>query len=107
VSEQERETRIDAEVRAAREEYAEEEAEAAEAEIAEQNAALDVPLNLRITRGLDGRLRRRAAAEQIPTSALVRRLLTQTVHDYRGRGLTEAEVEEIARRVVREEVRGG
>ena len=92
MSEQERETRIDAEVRAAREEYAEEEAEAAEAEIAEQNAALDVPLNLRITRGLDGRLRR---------------LLTQTVHDYRGGGLTEAEVEEIARRVVREEVRGG
>ena len=107
MSERERETRIDAEVRAAREEYAEEEAEAAEAEIAEQNAALDVPLNLRITRGLDARLRRRAAAEQIPTSALVRRLLTQTVHDYRGGGLTEAEVEEIARRVVREEVRGG
>ena len=76
MSERERETRIDAEVRAAREEYAEEEAEAAEAEIAEQNAALDVPLNLRITRGLDARLRRRATAEQIPTSALVRRLLT-------------------------------
>ena len=36
VSERERETRIDAEVRAACEEYAEEEAEAAEAEIAEQ-----------------------------------------------------------------------
>ena len=36
VSEQEHETRIDAEVRAAREEYAEEEAEVAEAEIAEQ-----------------------------------------------------------------------
>jgi len=32
---------------------------------------------------------------------------TQTVHDYRGCGLTEGEVEEIARRVVREEVRGG
>ena len=46
MSERERETRIDTEVRAAREEYAEEEAEAAEAEIAEQNAALDVPLNL-------------------------------------------------------------
>ena len=61
--------------------------------------------SLRITRGLDARLRRRATAEQIPTSALVRRLLSQTVHDYRG-GLTEAEVEEIARRVVREEVRG-
>ena len=106
MSEQERETRIDAEVRAAREEYAEEEAEAAEAEIAEQNAGSTCRLNLRIARGLDACLRRRATAEQIPTSALVRRLLTQTVHDYRGGG-TEAEVEEIARRVVCEEVRGG
>ena len=66
MSERERETRIDAEVRAAREEYAEEEAEAAEAEIAEQNAALDVSLNLRITRGLDARLRRRATASRSP-----------------------------------------
>jgi len=63
---------IDAEVRAVREEYADEEAEAAE-----NAAALDVPLSLRITRELDGQLRRRAAAEQIPTSALVRRLLSQ------------------------------
>jgi predicted HicB family RNase H-like nuclease len=104
VTESERNARIDAEVEAIREEYAEEEAEAAEAEIAEKNAALDTPLNLRITSELDTQLRRRATAEQIPTSALVRRLLTQAVHDYSSGGLSEAEVEAIARRVVREEV---
>lgn len=98
-----RDRRIDAEVRAVREEYAEEEAEAAEAEIGEMNAALDVPLNLRITKDLDAQLRRRATAEQIPTSALVRRLLTRAVHDQPPGGLTEARVEEIARRVAREE----
>jgi hypothetical protein len=59
----------EAEVRAIREEYAEEEAEAAEIEAAETAAALDVPFSLRITKGLDSQLRRRAAAEQIPTSA--------------------------------------
>lgn len=68
--------RIDAEVRALREEYAEKEAETAETEIAGKSAALDVPLNLRITKDLDAQLRRQASAEQIPTSALVRRLLT-------------------------------
>lgn len=88
-------------------EYAEEEAEAAEAEIAEKNAALDVPLNLRIDRGLDRELRRLASAEQIPTSALVRRLLRQAVSDERPGGMTAAEVEEIARRVAREELRAG
>lgn len=84
-------------------EYAEEEAEAAEAEIAEKNAALEVPLNLRIDRELDRRLRRRAAAEQIPTSALVRRLLRQAVHEHQPVGLTVEQVEMIARQVAREE----
>lgn len=60
MTETDRDARIDAEVRAIREEYAEEEAEAAEAEIAERSAALDVPLNLRITKDLDARLRRQA-----------------------------------------------
>ncbi|MDQ3988325.1 MAG: hypothetical protein M3291_03840 [Actinomycetota bacterium] len=95
-----------AEVRAVREEYADEEAKAAEIEAAESAAALDVPLSLRITKDLDSQLRRRAAAEQIPTSALVRRLLSQAVH---GRGapvLTVEQVEEIARRVAREPVSG-
>ena len=67
MSEDERSARIDAEVQAIRAEYAEEEAEAAEAEIAERNAALDVPLNLRIDRDLDEQLKRQAAAAQIPT----------------------------------------
>lgn len=85
---------------AIRTEVATEEAEAAEAEAAENADTLDVPLHLRITRGLDTELRQRAAAEQIPTSALVRRLLTKAVHDDRPGGLTETDVEEIARRVV-------
>ncbi len=88
-------------------EYAEEEAEAAEAEIAEKNAVLDVPLNLRIDKDLDGHLRRRAAVEQIPTSALVRRLLRQAVHEHLSSELTAADVETIARRVAREEIQRG
>ena len=82
---------------------AEEEAVAAEAEIAEKAAALDVPLNLRITKDLDNQLRRQATAEQIPTSALVRRLLTRAVGEHRAGGLTPADVEQIARRVLHEE----
>jgi len=95
-----------AEVRAIREEYADEEAEAAEIEAAESAAALDVPLSLRITKDLDSQLRRRAAAEQIPTSALVRRLLSQAVHGRRAPVLTVEQVEEIARRAAREPVSG-
>lgn len=102
MSESKRSARIDAEVQTIRAEYAEEEAEAAEAEIAEHNAALDVPLNLRIDKDLDGQLKRQAAAAQIPTSALVRRLLRQAVHDPGASVLTEEQVEAIARRVVAE-----
>ena len=85
-------------------EYAEEEAEAAEIEVAENAAALDVPLNLRITKGLDAQLRRRAAAEQIPTSALVRRLLTRSDQHDTAPVLTVEQVEAIARRVASESV---
>jgi hypothetical protein len=95
---------VDAEVRAIREEYAEEEAEAAEFEAAANAAALEVPLSLRITRDLDAELRRRAAAEQIPTSALVRRLLSRAVHEPEAAALNAREVETIARRVAREEL---
>ena len=102
MSEDERSARIEAEVQAIRAEYAEEEAEAAEAEIAERNAALDVPLNLRIDRDLDAELKRQAAAAQIPTSALVRRLLRQAVRDSGASVLTVEQVEAIARRVVAE-----
>lgn len=88
-------------------EYADEEAEAAEAEIAQNAAALDVPLNLRITKHLDAELRQRAASDQIPTSALVRRLLTRALHDETTRPvLTVEEVEEIARRVALEATAG-
>lgn len=89
---------------AIREEVAAEEAEAAEAEAAENAGALDVALHLRITRSLDTELRQQAAAEQIPTSALVRRLLSEAVREHRSDLLTEADVEEIARRVVAEQL---
>ncbi len=85
-------------------EVAQEEAEAVEAEIAEKASTLDMPLHLRIDRELDEQLRRRAAAEHIPTSALVRRLLRQAVQEHRPAGLTAVEVEDIARRVAREEL---
>lgn len=89
---------------AIRTEVAAEEAEAEEAEAAENAAALDVPLHVRISRGLDAELRRRAADERIPTSALVRRLLDQAVHRHGTGELTAADVEAIARRVTREEL---
>jgi Ribbon-helix-helix protein, copG family len=85
-------------------EVAQEEAEAAEAEIAEKASALDIPLHLRLDRELDEQLRQRAAAEHIPTSALVRRLLRRAVHGDSSAGLTAVEVEDIARRVAREEL---
>jgi hypothetical protein len=50
---------------------ADEETEAAEAEAAENAATLDVSLHLRISHTLDAELRKRAAAEHIPTAALV------------------------------------
>jgi hypothetical protein len=89
--------------RAIRAEVAQEEAEAAEADVAEKAAALDVPLHLRIDRELDAQLRRQAAEAHLPTSALVRRLLRQAVQAPRGQ-LTEDDVENIARRVAREEL---
>lgn len=91
-----------AEVRAVREEYAEEEAEAAEVEAAENAAALEVALSLRITQELDVALKRQAAQEQISPSALVRRLLRQGLQSGNEPVLTAQQVEEIARRVMRE-----
>jgi hypothetical protein len=93
---------IAAEVRAVREEYAEEEAEAAEIEAAQNTAALEVSLSLRITRELDDALKRRSAQEQISPSALVRRLLRQALRSGNEPVLTARQVEEIARRVMRE-----
>lgn len=93
---------VAAQIRAAREEYADEEAEAAELEAAESAAALEIPLSLRVTRELDSQLKRRAAIEQISPSALVRRILRQALHSEHQPVLTTAQVEEIARRVMRE-----
>jgi hypothetical protein len=90
------------EIAAVRAEYAEEEAEAAEGEAAENASALDVGLSLRITRDLDLAIRRRAAEEHVSPSALVRRLLRQATAGGTGAVLTVAQVEEIARRVMRE-----
>lgn len=93
---------IAADVRRVREEYADEEAEAAELEAAENAAALDVSLSLRITRELDDALKRRSAEEQISPSALARRLLRQALQTENRPVLTTQQVEEIARRVMRE-----
>jgi hypothetical protein len=92
---------------AIRAEVAEEEMEAVEADITERASTLDVPMHLRIDRELDVELRRLAADEHIPTSALVRRLLRQAVGDSQRESLTAAEVEDIARRVAREELQSG
>lgn len=89
---------------AIRAEYADEEAEAAELEAAQNAAALDVPLNLRITQRLSVMLRQRAAAENIPTSALVRRLLTTAVTAQPPPALTIDQVETIARRIAGEAI---
>ncbi|WP_017977025.1 ribbon-helix-helix protein, CopG family [Actinopolyspora halophila] len=89
---------------AIRAEVAAEEAENAEAESAENATTLDVPLHLRIDQQLDAQLREWAATEHIPTSALVRRLLRQAMQEHRGDFPTTTQVEEIARRVAREEL---
>jgi len=98
----ERKRRIADEVETIRSEYAEEESEAADVEIAERNATLEVPLNLRIDKDLENRLRTRAAAAQIPVSALVRRLLREALSRPEAQGLTVEQVEQIARRVFSE-----
>ncbi len=88
---------------AIRAEVAAEAAEAAEAEASEKTNALDVPMHLRIDSDLDEQLRQRASGEGIPTSALVRRLLRQAMQ-HGSAVLSQADVEDIARRVAREEL---
>ncbi len=88
---------------AIRAEVAVEEAEGAEAEAAEKTNTLDVPMHLRIDRDLDERLRQQAKGEGIPTSALVRRLLRQAIQQG-SVVLSQADVEDIARRIAREEL---
>ena len=84
---------------------AEEEAAAGEAEAAEHSAALEVAMHLRIDRSLDTELRARAGEQHIPTSALVRRLLRQALAQTGPAPLSTEQVEDIARRVAREELR--
>ncbi|MFI9384716.1 hypothetical protein [Kutzneria sp. NPDC052558] len=86
-----------------REDVAEDEAEAIEAEIAENQQSA---LSLRVPTSLVNKLKARAEAERIPTSALVRRLLTEAMELHPGASALTAEqveqVEQIARRVYRE-----
>lgn len=84
-------------------EVAVEEAENSEAEAVEKSHALDVPMHLRIDKELDAQLRQRASDEHISTSALVRRLLRQAMQHPGATPLTATEIEDIARRVAREE----
>lgn len=84
---------------AIRAEYAAEEAEAAEAEAVEAEQAV---LSVRIPAHLAETLKTRAAAEHIPVSALVRRVLSRGVLEPAQPVLTLEQVEEIARRVVLE-----
>lgn len=82
-----------------RAEYAVEEAEAAEAEALENDQTV---VSVRVPATLAETLRSRAAAEHIPTSALIRRILSQAMHDPAAPVLTVEQVEEIARRIFRE-----
>jgi predicted HicB family RNase H-like nuclease len=82
-----------------RDEIAEEEAEAIAEEASENQQAA---LSLRVPASLVAELKARAEAEHIPTSALVRRLLTQALHEPSAPVLTVEQVEQIARRVYRE-----
>lgn len=98
----------DSETRARRDairaEYAEEEAEAAAAEgLEKEQGEEQAVLSVRVPAHLLAGLKSRAATEHIPTSALVRRILSRAL-DYgvEGSVMTVSEVERIARRVVEE-----
>jgi predicted DNA binding CopG/RHH family protein len=84
---------------AIRAEYAAEEAEAAEAEGVEAEQAV---LSVRVSAQLAETLKARAAAEHIPVSALVRRVLTRGILEPAQPVLTVEQVEQIARRVILE-----
>jgi predicted DNA binding CopG/RHH family protein len=84
---------------AIRAEYLDEEAEVSEAEALENNQTV---LSVRVSTALAETLKARAAQEHVPTSALIRRILSRAVREGTDLVLTVAQVEEIARRVVRE-----
>lgn len=83
---------------ALRAEYAAEEAEAAEAEALENEQTV---VSVRMPSALADAIKLRAAAEHVPASALIRRLLTDAI-DHPNPPLTIEQVEQIARRVYRE-----
>lgn len=84
-----------------RSEVAEEEADAISQEIAENK---ETALSLRVPQSLSQALKQRATAEGLPVSALVRRLLSQAVHQPTAPVATIEQVEQIARRAARDEV---
>jgi len=84
---------------AIRAEYAAEEADTAEAEAVEAEQAV---LSVRVPAQLAEALKARAAAEHIPVSALVRRVLARGILDPDQPVLTIEQVEQIARRVILE-----
>ena len=84
---------------AIRAEYLDEETEAAEAEGLENDQAV---LSVRVPAALAETLKARAAEEHVPTSALIRRILVRAVRAGTTPVLTVEQVEEIARRVMRE-----
>jgi plasmid stability protein len=59
-------------------------------------------VSVRVPATLAETLKARAAAEHIPTSALIRGILTQAVREPSTPVLTVEQVEEIARRIYRE-----
>ncbi|MGH3440438.1 MAG: ribbon-helix-helix protein, CopG family [Pseudonocardiaceae bacterium] len=84
---------------AIRAEYLDEEAEAGDAEAVENAQAV---LSVRVPTDLADTLKAQAAEEHMPTSALIRRILARAVHEGTEPVLTVKQVEEIARRVIRE-----
>jgi Ribbon-helix-helix protein, copG family len=84
---------------AIRSEYLDEEAEASETEALENN---QVVLSVRVPAALAEMLKARAAQEHVPTSALIRRILAGAMREGTEPVLTVEQVEEIARRVLRE-----
>ncbi len=85
---------------AIRTEYAAEDAENAEADASENDQTV---VSVRVPVRLAESLKARAAAEAIPTSTLIRRILTRSINDPDQPVLTIAQVEEIARRVMHDQ----
>ena len=86
---------------AIRAEYLDEEAEASDAEAVENAQAV---LSVRVPAALAETLKAQAAQEHVPTSSLIRRILARAVEEGTEPVLTVKQVEEIARRVMRESV---